>query len=231
MLRGVGEPLPRRRTPGLVHHGGGGASRAAGAYIGKARGAAPTKITALMMAAATSIGVTARAAVVAAPTGAVTTAPAGAAAAAVAVTTALVGAAAAAAAPAEFAGAAAASAAKVFLLRLTGGRPRLRGTSGVAAGSFTLFLLPNGRPRLRPLDLPGPPAPAPPKAPIDDMAKASWKGRGAAWQGGRRHKEVGENPRELRDFKGGRGVKSRAGLMLIDGQVRRVALRWDISLT
>jgi hypothetical protein len=33
----------------------------------------------------------------------------------------------------------AASAAKVFLLRLPGGRPRFRGTGGVAAGPLALF--------------------------------------------------------------------------------------------
>jgi hypothetical protein len=196
MLRGVGEPLPRRRTPRLVHHGGGGASRATNVCIGEARGAALTKIMALMMAAATSIGVTARAAVVATPMGAVTTTPAGAAAVAmitapvgatVAVITAPVGAtvaAAAGAAPAESAVATAASTAKVFLLWLPGRQPRLWGTDGVAAGSFTLFQLPNGQPCLCPLDLPGPPPPAPSKAPIDDMVKANWKGRGATWQGG-----------------------------------------------
>jgi hypothetical protein len=42
-------------------------------------------------------------------------------------------------------------------------------TDGVAAGSFALFLLPNGWPRLRPLDPLGIPAPAPPKALVDDM--------------------------------------------------------------
>jgi hypothetical protein len=93
MLRGVGELLPRRRMPGLVHHGGSGATRAADACAGEARGAAPTKIVSPMMAAAASIGVTARAAVVAAPVGG--------AGAAAAVTTAPRGAAAACAAPAE----------------------------------------------------------------------------------------------------------------------------------
>jgi hypothetical protein len=52
--------------------------------------------------------------------------------------------AAAGAALADSAAAAAASAAKVFLLRLPGGRPRLRGTGGIAAGPFALFRLPNG---------------------------------------------------------------------------------------
>jgi hypothetical protein len=91
-------------------------------------------------------------------------APAGAAAWVAAKATTPAGAAATAAAgaaPADSAVAAATSAAKVFLLRLPGGRPRLRGTSSVAAGSFALFLLPMGgracarpirwglRPRLR----------------------------------------------------------------------------------
>jgi hypothetical protein len=70
---------------------------------------------------------------------------------------------------ADSAAAAAASATKVFLLRLPGGRPRLRGTGGVAVGSFTLFLLPNGRPRLRPPDPLGAPAPAPLRALDDDI--------------------------------------------------------------
>jgi hypothetical protein len=65
--------------------------------------------------------------------------------------------------------AAAASASRVFLLRLPGGRPRLRGTGSVAAGSFALFWLPSGRPRLRPPDPPGAPAPAPLIAPDDDI--------------------------------------------------------------
>jgi hypothetical protein len=84
----------------------------------KPGGATPTKISALMMAAGTSIGVTTRAAVVTAPVVAVamvavvTTAPVGAAAAA-----------AAGAAPAESAAVAAASAARVFLLWLPSGRP------------------------------------------------------------------------------------------------------------
>jgi hypothetical protein len=73
------------------------------------------------------------------------------------------------AALADSAAAAAASATKVFLLRLPGGRPRLRGTGGVAAGSFALFLLPNGRPRLRPPNSLGAPAPAPLRAPVDDI--------------------------------------------------------------
>jgi hypothetical protein len=71
--------------------------------------------------------------------------------------------------------AAAASTTKVFLLRLPGGRPCLRGTGGVTAGSFTLFLPPNGRPRLRspdPLE-----APAPLRAPDDDIGAEELSGR------------------------------------------------------
>jgi hypothetical protein len=74
--------------------------------------------------------------------------------------------------PKGSAAATAASAAKVFLLRLPGGRPRFRGTSGVTAGSLTLFWLPYGRPHLRP---PGPseaPAPAPLVAPKVDIEVA-----------------------------------------------------------
>jgi hypothetical protein len=71
--------------------------------------------------------------------------------------------------PADSAAAAATSAAKVFLLQLPGGRPRLRGTGSVTAGSFALFLLPNGRPCLRPPDPLGTLVPAPPRTSIDDM--------------------------------------------------------------
>jgi hypothetical protein len=120
--------------------------------------------------------------------------------------------AAAEAAPADSAAAAAARASKVLLLRLPGGRPRLRGTGGVAAGTFALFLLPNGRPRLRPPDPLGTLAPALPKALVYDMEakRMSWRSRGnclakkkseGAW-------EWGENPRELRDFKERRDMKS-----------------------
>jgi hypothetical protein len=77
----------------------------------------------------------------------------------------------------DSAAAAAASAAKVFLLRLPGGHPRLRGTGGVAIGSSTLFWLLNGRLRLRPPNLPGAPAPAPLRAPDDDIG-----GEGAEWE-------------------------------------------------
>jgi hypothetical protein len=92
----------------------------------------------------------------------------------VAAVTAPIGAAAVAvagAAPAESAMAAAARAARVFLLWLHSGRPRLWDTGGVTFGSFTLFLLPSGRPCFRPLDPPGPLVLAPPRAPIDDMAE------------------------------------------------------------
>jgi hypothetical protein len=85
--------------------------------------------------------------------------------------------AAAGAALADSAAAAAASAAKVFLLRLPGGRPHLRGTGGVAAGPFTLFLLPNGRPRLRPPDPLGAAAPAPLRASDDDIGAEKLSGR------------------------------------------------------
>jgi hypothetical protein len=75
------------------------------------------------------------------------------------------------AAPADSVVAAAVSAARVLLLRLPGGRPRLRGTGGVATRSFTLFLLPKGQPRLHPPGPVGPPAPAPPRIPVDNMAE------------------------------------------------------------
>jgi hypothetical protein len=67
------------------------------------------------------------------------------------------------------AAAAAANASRVFLLRLRGRRPRLRGTGGVAAGSLALFWLPSGLPRLRPPDPPAAPAPAPLEASSDDI--------------------------------------------------------------
>jgi hypothetical protein len=114
---------------------------------------------------------------------AVVTAPVG-AAAAVAVTITPVGAvtAVAGAAPPDSAVDTAASTARVFLLRLPGGRPRLWGAGGVAAASFVLFLLPNGQPRLRPPSPLGPPAPAPRRTPVDDMAEkeTGWRGEGSA---------------------------------------------------
>jgi hypothetical protein len=96
----------------------------------------------------------------------------------------------------------AASAARVFLLRLPKGRPRFRGTGGVAAGSLTLFWLPYGRPRLRP---PGPsaaPAPAPLVAPISDIEIAGEEAEAMVWQN-KRVEMLGseESPRELRDLK------------------------------
>jgi hypothetical protein len=78
---------------------------------------------------------------------------------------------------ADSAAAAAASADKVFLLWLPGGRPRQRGTGGVAAGPFSLFLLPNGRPRFRSPDPLGAPAPAPLRAPDDDIGAEELSGR------------------------------------------------------
>jgi hypothetical protein len=107
-------------------------------------------------------------------------APAGAAVLVAAKATAPAGAAATAAAGATLADsavAAAASADKVFLLRMPGGRPRRRGTSGIAAGSFTLFLLPNGRPRFRPPDPLGASAPSPLRAPDDDIGAEELSGR------------------------------------------------------
>jgi hypothetical protein len=135
-------------------------------------GAAPTAIAAPTRAAAASRGVAARPVTEVAPAGAATlvaakaTTPAGAAATAVA-----------GAALADSAAVAATNAAKVFLLRLPGERPRLRGSGGVAAGSFALFLLPNGRPRLCPPDLLGAPALAPLRAPDDDIGAKELSGR------------------------------------------------------
>jgi hypothetical protein len=48
--------------------------------------------------------------------------------------------------------------ARVFLLRLPSGQPRLRGTDGVVAKLLSLLRLPNGRPPLQPPDPPDPPA-------------------------------------------------------------------------
>jgi hypothetical protein len=184
MLQGVGELLLRCRALGFVHHGGGGTGRATTDRSNEARGAAPTATVVPMMAAAPSIGVTAVVAAVTALEGVAVAAVAG-------------------AAPAESAAAIDTRAARVFLLRLPSGQRHLWGTGGVTAGSFTLFFLPNGWPRLRPLGSPGPSTSAPPRAPDDDMARASWKEGGAAQQGRRRRKGVGENPRELRGFKRG----------------------------
>jgi hypothetical protein len=125
-----------------------------------------------MMAAATSRGVAARPATEVAPAGAAALVAAKATTPAGAVATAAAG-----AAPADSAAAAAASTAKVFLLRLSGGLPCLRGTGGVAAGSFALFLLPNRRPRLRLPDPLGTPAPTPLRAVVDDIEakELSWR--------------------------------------------------------
>jgi hypothetical protein len=125
-----------------------------------------------MRAAAASRGIAARPATEVAPAGTAVFAAAKATALAGAATMAVAG-----AALEDSTAAAATSAAKVFLLRLPGGRPRLRGTGGVAAGSSAPFLLPNGRPRLRPPDPLGALAPAPLRAPDDDIG-----GEGAEWE-------------------------------------------------
>jgi hypothetical protein len=170
MLRGVGEPLQRRQAPGLACLAGG---RAGGTSDALAI-AAPTRV------AAASRGVPVRPATEVAPAGAATlaaaraTAPPGAMAMVVERPT-----------PEGSAAAAAASASKVFLLQLPGGRPRLRGTGGVAAGSFALFWLPSERSRLRPPDPPGAPAPAPLTAPNDDIG-------GGGAEGEKRRRLLGE---------------------------------------
>jgi hypothetical protein len=103
-------------------------------------------------------------------------------------------------APKGSAAATAVSTSRVFLLQLPGGRPRLRGTGGVAAGSLALLRLPSGRPRLRPLSPPAASALAPPKASSDDIEieeaeMTVWCGEGVETFGSE------ENPRELRDLK------------------------------
>jgi hypothetical protein len=111
--------------------------------------------------------------------------------------------------PKGSAAAAAASAAKVFLLRLLGGRSRFRGTSGVAAGSLTLFWLPYGRPRLHPLGPSVAPAPAPLVAPKVDIEVAGGEAETTIWQGeGVEMLGSEENPRELRDLKAGETRKA-----------------------
>jgi hypothetical protein len=102
--------------------------------------------------------------------------------------------------PEGSAAAIAARASKVFLLRLPGGRPRLQGTGGVAAGTFALFWLLSGRPRLRPPDPLGAPAPAPLKAPSDDIGggEAEWeKLRQLLGNEGSEDAWGWKNPREL----------------------------------
>jgi hypothetical protein len=128
------------------------------------RGAAPNAIAVPTRAATASRGVPVRPAMevvatgTAAPPAAKATVPPGAATMAVEWL-----------APKGSAVAAAASASRVFLLRLPGGRPRLRGTNGVAAGSLALLRLPNGRPRLRPPSPLEAPALAPLKASSNDI--------------------------------------------------------------
>jgi hypothetical protein len=135
-------------------------------------GAALTAIAAPTRAVAASRGVAARQATEVAPTGAAVLAEASATTPPRAVATAVER-----ATPEGSAAATATSNSKVFLLRLPGGRPRLRGTGGVTAGSFSLFWLPSGQPRLRPPDPLGAPAPAPLKVLSDDIG-----GGGAEWE-------------------------------------------------
>jgi hypothetical protein len=172
MLWDVGGPLLWWRASGLARLGGGRTGGAADVSAGETRGPAPTAIAAPTRVAAASRGVAARPATEVTPAGATVLAAAKATTPAGAVATAAAG-----AAPEDSAAAAAASASKVFLLRLPGGRPRLRGTGGVATGSFALFWLPNGRPRLRSPDPLGALAPALLRAPSDDIG-----GEGAKWE-------------------------------------------------
>jgi hypothetical protein len=102
-----------------------------------------------------------------------------------------------------------ASTSKVFLLRLPRGRPRLRGTGGVAAGSLTLFWLPSGRPRLRPPGLSAAPTPAPLVALSDDIEIVGGEAETTIWRGkGVEILGSGENPRELLDLKAGEAQKA-----------------------
>jgi hypothetical protein len=159
---GGGEPV--LRTLGLARLAGGRAGGAATLLPARAGGAAPTTIAALTRVAAASRGVPES------PATEITAA--GAAALAAARATPLPGATTMAVerpAPKGSAAATAASASSVFLLRLPGGLPRLRGTGGIAAGSLALFWLPSGRPRLRPLDSSAAPAPVPLEASSDDI--------------------------------------------------------------
>jgi hypothetical protein len=164
--------------------------------LGPARpgGAAPNTIAAPTRAAATSRGVPVRPATEVAAAGTAALAAAKATAPPGAVTMAVEW-----LAPKGSAAATAASASRVFLLRLPGGRPRLRGTSGVAAGSLLLFRLPSGRPRLRPPSPPAVPAPAPLKASSDDDDSTRRRSGDAREWG---------NPRELRDLKAGEARKA-----------------------
>jgi hypothetical protein len=156
-------------------------------------GAAPTAIAAPMRAAAASRGVPVRPVI--------EVAAAGTAALAAAKEMALPGSAMMAVerlAPKGSTTATAASASRVFLLRWPGGRPRLRGTGGVAAGSLALFWLPSGWPRLRPPDPPAAPAPAPLEASSDDIRAEGGEAEVTTWQGeGVEMLGSGENPQEL----------------------------------
>jgi hypothetical protein len=101
-------------------------------------------------------------------------------------------------APKGSAAAAAASASRVFLLRLPGGRPCLRGTGGIAAGSFALLRFPSGQPRLRPPDPPAALAPAPFVASSDDMGAEGGEMEATIRRGERVETlGSGENPRGL----------------------------------
>jgi hypothetical protein len=120
MLWGVGEPQLRRRAPALACLGGGRTGRAADASTGEAWGAALTAIATPTRAAAASRGVAARLAMEVAPTRATTLVSAKATTPAGAMATAAAG-----ATLADSVAAATVSAAKVFLLRLPGGRPHL----------------------------------------------------------------------------------------------------------
>jgi hypothetical protein len=134
MLRGIGEPLLRRRAPGLARLADGRAGGAADALAGEARRGSPDRHSSTDEGGCYLQVVPVRPATEVAPAGAVMLA--------VAKATTPPGAVAMAVERATLEGsvvAAATSVSKVFLLRLPGGRPRLQGTSGVAVGSFALF--------------------------------------------------------------------------------------------